>query len=262
MAKQPGHPRRAEPAWSFPPDVPMLDHLETYDLDDPGSLEGLIEDLIHVLERREFQLWEAVVREEQGLPLTEAQRAMLGRLLSFSDDPRESRILYIDDLPRPCEPWHVTFRKVVPHLVVDTFRTFDVHYAVTTEGWPRLAEALEEHGEGLSLPEGAGRPVEVIPEDLRHRLWLQSCFDHLSGLGQVEELTLQNEDQLWRIDEFIDALRRHRESLAYLGVTLDSLLQVLVLPEADLPLLLRLMHERVGVSPSDPLAEHLPPPCR
>jgi hypothetical protein len=246
-----------ELTWTFTPDVPRRDLLWTYDLSDMGCMGMLLDDLVWLLERKEFQTWEAVIRQEQGLPLSELHRSLLARLLDFGDEPG-SRILSIDGLPRPKEPWYATVRRVVPHLLVQPFRTFDIHYEEVTEGWPRLAAALEEHGEGLSLPAGVSRPVEVVPTELRHRLWLQSCLDALSGLGQEPELTLADPEEHYRIDEFVANLRRCRESVGFLGLTLDGLLSVVVLPDADVPLFVEAMKDRLGLSSGEePLADRL-----
>ena len=42
---------------------------------------------------------------------------------------------------------------------------------------------------------------EVVLPEIRHRLWLQMCFEPLEGLGQDEDLTLANADEHWRIAE-------------------------------------------------------------
>ena len=52
---------------------------------------------------------------------------------------------------------------------------------MTTDGWKELVAALEQHGEGLSLPEGVDHPVEVVPAELRHRLWLQTVSGSFPG---------------------------------------------------------------------------------
>jgi len=49
---------------------------------------------------------------------------------------------------------------------------------------PKLIDALEKHAAGLSLPEGAKTVIDIIPAEVQHRLWLQSSFDALSGIGQ------------------------------------------------------------------------------
>ena len=102
------------------------------------------------------------------------------------------------------------------------------------------------------------RPVEVVPAELRHRLWLQACFDQLSGLGQEDELTLRNEEQQDRIEWFIRDLRQHKESIEYLDLTLETLLKVLVLPPQDLPIFVEMMQEQLGLaSTHDKIAERL-----
>ncbi len=75
---------------------------------------------------------------------------------------------------------------------------------------------LEEHGQELSLPEEVSSLLDLFPHDLQHRLWLQTCFDALSGLGQEEELTLENEGQQHRVESFIERLRDHQDTVHYL----------------------------------------------
>ena len=101
----------------------------------------------------------------------------------------------------------VILNQIVPHPLIEPFRTFDMHEDVKCDGWPRLMEALRKHGEGLSLPAGAASVREAVPAELRHKLWLQYCFNDLGGLGQEDELTLANEEQLDRMDSFIAHLR-------------------------------------------------------
>ena len=78
--------------------------------------------------------WEAVVCDELGLPLTARQEEALGDLLSFSDDSADDRTLYIDEIPRPSEPWYEIVRKVASHLLVEPYKTSDLHYEVTCDG--------------------------------------------------------------------------------------------------------------------------------
>ena len=84
-------------------------------------------------------------------------------------------------------------------------------------------------------------------------MWLQSCCDPLCGLGQSEDLTLAEEEQHCRIDEFLDLLHRHRHSVEFLGLTLDSLLERCELPERDRPILIRMVSDRLGLSDTDEL---------
>jgi hypothetical protein len=83
-------------------------------LNEPSGVEEAVEDFIHKMEKDDFLAWEAVMAEEQGLPLTKKQEAALGELMDFSDG-EDNRVLYIDDIPRPNEPWHVILNKIVPH---------------------------------------------------------------------------------------------------------------------------------------------------
>lgn len=117
-------PTSAEVRWSFPPDVPTRDLLRTYDLADHGSMEWLPDVFIHLLGRGEFWLWEAVVRREQGLPLTGAQRTLVGKLLDFNDDiedrsgrrwhPHAARSCDIPAPPR-CWPPHTAANRPAAH---------------------------------------------------------------------------------------------------------------------------------------------------
>ncbi len=95
-----------------------------------------------------------------------------------------------------------------------------------------------------------------MPAELRHKLWLQVCFDDLSGLGQEPELNLK--DQPDRMDDFIDHLRAHKESVQFFALTLDSLLRRLILPDADAPLFVEMVQKRLSLgSVREPIADHL-----
>jgi hypothetical protein len=99
---------------------------------------------------------------------------------------------------------------------------------------------------------------DVVPADLRHKLWLQDCFNDLSGLGQDDDMTLEDEEEPYRIDEFIERLRDCKESVEDLGLTLDTLLSRVIFPDGDRPIFVRLLSERLGLtSASDQLADHL-----
>ena len=247
-----------ENEWLFGPDVPTYDFFQHRDVRDEGDREWLVNDLIYALERGDFLRWEAIVCQELGLPLTERQRGVVSDLLTFGDESDEDRILYLDGLARPSQLWYEVVRKIVSHLPLVPFKTSDVHFAVTTEGWKDLVAALEQHGEGLSLPEGLDRPVEVVPTELRHKLWLQTCFEALSGLGQEPKLTLQAPEEHDRIGEFINSLRQHKESVEFLDLSLEKLRTVLVLPPQDESIFIEMMTEQLGLTSSgDPIAERL-----
>jgi hypothetical protein len=232
--------------WEFGPDIPTYDFLEGIELDGVGGLQEAVGYFVHKMEKDDFLAWEAVMAEEQGVPLTKKQEAALGELIDFSDG-EDNPVLYIDDIPRPNEPWHVILNKIVPRLLIEPYRTFDIHGEVQCEGWGNLADCLAEHGDGLSLPQGASSPLQVVPLELRHKLWLQDCFDALSGLGQDEELTLERKEQQDRIDGFIAAIREHKDTVQHFNLTLDSLLERVILPEKDKPIFIQMMQDKLGM---------------
>ena len=246
--------------------VPSLDRLKGLDLEELPDLGDAVDNFIHEVTNGRYAAWEAVIREEQGLPLTERQRFFRDRLFAFPDseddeddeEEADDRILTIDEMERPAEPWYETLRKIASHLLVDEFRTAEPQYAVIVEGWDDMMEALDEHGESLSLPESAASPEEVVPPDLRHRLWLQTCFDSPEGLGQEGVLPLENPDEHWRVEEFVESLKLHEESVRYLGLTLEGLLKVLILPDRDRKLFVQMFMDAVGIrSMADPIADYL-----
>lgn len=228
-------------------DIPVYDFLEDHDLDTEWGIGECLDNLIFSIKGGHFLRWEAVVRNEQRLPLTKKQQEALDELISFSDDEDEL-ILYIDEMPRPSEPWYETIKKVVPKLILDPFEAYEIHNEIYHEEWPRLVECLEEHAQDLSLPKGITSPIDVIPAGIRHRLWLQYCFDVLSGLGQEEELTLENEDQKsWRIEGFIDTLKECKDSVKYYNLTIEKLLKLVKLPPKDEKILVESMLEKLGM---------------
>lgn len=81
----------------------------------------------------------------------------------------------------------------------------------------------------------------------RHKLWLQSCFNELSGLGDEEEMTLENPEEHYRIEWFIARPRERKESVAFLGLTLDLSLDRLILADKDKPIFVEMMREKLGL---------------
>jgi len=241
-------------------EVPIRDYWQGIDLDVPGNLDEALEVLTSDLCNGYFLRWEGVVRQEQGLSLSEAQQEALSELISFDDD-EDTPTLYINEMPRPREPWYQSARELIARLPRVPFRTetFD-YYLALSEGWPDLAECVVEYGLDLSLPEGVTDPLDVFDVELRHRLWLQYCFDMLHGLGQDAELTLENEEQRWRIDEFVERLQEHVDSVRHFDLTLEKLLTMVVLPSRDSEIFAELMTERLGLTGiQDRLANALEP---
>jgi hypothetical protein len=243
-------PASLEGQWRFGSDVPTYDFLKYYD-GTPMRLGEALDGIVFYLEKDHFLQWEAVVCRELGLPLTVRQENALASPIGSKERPGEQRVLYIDDIPRPRQTWSEFVRRIAPRFALGTFRTFEVYEETMLEGWPRLSEAVERHAGGLSLPVGCSEPLEVIPAELRHRLWLQTCLDELCGLGQEEELTLTSEQEQDRLDWLIEALRKHKGSMAFLGLTLTQLLKSLELPARDTPVFIRLMQEKLGLPSTD-----------
>jgi len=235
--------------------APTSDYFEGFDLNDHLKLEQIIEMLCDDIKSGYFLQWEAVERQEQGLPLTDRQEELLSELISFNDD---DEIYYINEIARPSEPWHIIVNKIAEHLLVNQFKTSDIHCAVTTEGWGRLAEVIEEYGDDLSLVEGISKPIDVVLEATRHKLWVQCCFSELEGIGQDKEITLKNEGQFDRIGDFIDLLKECKDSVEYLQLTLTKLLTIVKLPSEDQRILADTIMENLKMpSPEHLLADYL-----
>src|SRR5205823_5585396 len=101
------------------------DFFDGRNLDRTWELQEAVENFVYRLEEDRFLTWEAVVCEEQGLPLTAKQKKAVDGLLSFNEDV-DDQILCINEIPRPSDPWHAILNKIVPHLLIEPFRTFDV----------------------------------------------------------------------------------------------------------------------------------------
>jgi len=253
--KRPAPQRPARPQWVFDSSVPTDEWFAGQSLDEMWNLQDAVASFVYEMERGRFLTWEAVVCHEQGLPLTAQQKAALNDLVNFNDED-DDRILYINEIARPSEPWDVLLNQIVPHLLIEPFRTADVQAQVKLEGFPRLIDAVRKHGQGLSLPPGVTSPEEVVPAELRHKLWLQVCLDDLGGLGQEVELNLREQPD--RIEWFIDHLRENKESVRFFGLTLESLLKRLILPEVDQPLFVEMIQRQLAMhSVQEPIADHL-----
>jgi hypothetical protein len=170
-------------------------------------------------------------------------------LLDFSDDD-DDQILYIDEIPRPKEAWYEIAIKIVPRLLVEPFKTDAVMYSVMHEGWTKLVEALEEYAQNLSLPEDVESTLDIFTHDLQHRLWLQTCFDALCGFGQDEDLTLEDEEEYYRIEEFISLLRDHKDTVQYFDLTLETILTKVIIPPKDEKLFTTMIMEQLGLPTS------------
>ncbi|MFC1705788.1 hypothetical protein ACFL59_03085 [Planctomycetota bacterium] len=227
--------KRRQPDWDklfAKTDAPTEDFIEPGALTHHCNLEEVLENLLFALKGRDFLRWEAVIADENDLPMTEAQEDALDELIGFGDD--DDRILWINDSARPSEPWYKTVCRVAAALLVEPpFNTSEGRSSVTTEGWAQLVACLEEHAGDLCRPPGVQSAVDVIPTDLQHRLWLQSSFFELEGVGQPGSPPLSSPEQHWRLPAFIEALKEHRDGLEHLRLTLDGLFEWVVMPPED-----------------------------
>jgi hypothetical protein len=115
---------------------------------------------------------------------------------------------------------------------------------------------LETPDRDLPLPEGVKSPLDVFSVDLRHRLWLQVCFDALIGLGQNEALTLER--QGYRVEWLIRCLKEHKDSVRYFDLTLEDLLTRVIMPPKDEKILVEMLTQELGLTSSqDRLADFL-----
>jgi hypothetical protein len=133
-----------ENQWTFGPEVPTSDLFEHRDVRNESDREWLVNDLIYDLGRGDFLRWEAVVRQELGLPLLERQRHTVDGLLTLSNEPDEERNHYINGIAGTCQLWYEIVRTIASHLPLYHFRTDAMHYGVTTHGWKDLVAALEK----------------------------------------------------------------------------------------------------------------------
>lgn len=243
-----GHPTEPIRKSSSPPTYDFVG--EHGSIDGYGDVEALLQDFSNSVESGYFLRWEAVVREEQGLRLTTYQEDALHELVDFGDDP-DDEIRYIDEIPRPLEPWHVVAKRIAELLLIEQLKTYESHYASATEGWPRLVECVMDPENGLTIPDGVPSAIDVVPTGLQHRLWLQSCFDPLLGIGQPtyreDPEIIRLKDQPDRAEGFIEMLREHKDTVEYLGLTLDTLLEALVMPKEDEEFFVAMMSKELGL---------------
>src|SRR2546428_2200904 len=98
--KKPAAQKPAPMRWEFDPDIPTHDFLEEGPLDDPWNLQEAVENFVSWVEDGHFLTWEAVVCEEQELPLTAGQKKALRSRVGWGGGGGGG-VLYIDEIPRP-----------------------------------------------------------------------------------------------------------------------------------------------------------------
>jgi len=234
MSKKKNLNRPATLPTTHKPGTPFHDYFEYLDLNNFSDISEALNALIKDLKSDYFLQWEAVISEENDFPLTKKQKSALENLISFDTEWEEEGILYINEIPRPSELWYEIARKIASHLVEEkAFDTTEGGNEAIFEGWPELLEVLKTHATYLSLPENIESVYDIFPPKVFHQLNLQLCLDTLSGLGQDDELTLEDEEQQIRIEWLINALKEHTDMVSYFKLTLETLLSKVKMPTKD-----------------------------
>jgi hypothetical protein len=222
-----------------------VDVLEDFDLDMDDQLTDAVDTLVDLLSKGEYLAWEAVTREERGLPLSDAQRGALEKLFDSADG---DSLDYIEYAAPPHEPWYETFRRVAPRLVVERFETWapDSVNSNRARRGIELLEAVEEFACDLTLPDGCATVRDLLPSELWHRLRVQSLFDIFSGVGRSVDgkaVTLADADEAHSIGLFRTVLGWHAEDMVALGWTIDDIMRIVIMPPRDRELVLNELHD-------------------
>ena len=152
-------------------------------------------------------------------------------------------------------------RRLANALLIPVLRTDHTYYDAQVDGWQMIEDYLGSHSGELSLPSDASAPLDAVSHEVLHHLRIQSGLCELIGIGQSfgECLTLASPDEHCRVDELLKCLTRHRASVEFLGLTLQSLTERVELPEGEATLLAGLLMARLGpLAPDEPLAPRLP----
>jgi len=201
---------------------PTYDFFEGKDTTSNFELEEILDDFIYSLESGYFSTWEAVVRKEKNKKLNKFQRKQLAQLINFGEEEIEE-ILYIDEIPRPNKKWYEIALEIANKLFRGRIKAYEIHSSLGMEGWSNLKDSIEEYGEDLSKPKGIKNILDIIPEELQHKLEIQEAIDCLVGLGQEKELGLDNPDQNFRIKELIIDLKEKIVSVEYLKLSIEKI---------------------------------------
>lgn len=227
-------------------DKPTYDFFET----PPQSefdLEEIVDNFIFSLEMGYFAMWEAIICQEENKELTPFQKKHLKQLIGFGVTENEP-ILYIDEQARPNKKWYEIANEIAERIVQGRRATCEVYGTLAYEGWQNLRNAIQKYGKKLSKPKGIKAPINVIPENIRHHLEIQEALDGLIGLGQMEELSLSNPEQSFRIEELINDLSEKISSVKYFKLSLEKIVtEFIELKEEDCILLEEAMIKKLGL---------------
>lgn len=196
-----------------------------------GELVMLVDDLIWQLESGYTRKWEAVLRHEQRLPLTAAQRDIVETL-----GADEKRVELIDRVPRPCEPWYHAFDRLLDELIFERPSTDEPIDDALFNCAPRLLDAVRAHAAELSLPPGVDSLADLLADERVSRIHVQRLFDAISGLGQRygdQPISLADPEQHSRRAMLAKAYEREREHFERLGLSLPTWLRWVEMPDDE-----------------------------
>jgi len=224
--------------------VPTEDRLAGLDLQVPEDLADSVEDFVWDLETGYYLRWEGEVRVENGLPLTEAHQDVLDTFITFDEKDDQGRTITVNDRARPSRPWYDVLRRIVEHLLLDSFDTATAYDPVYLKGWTHLCESLEAYGGGLSTPPGKKAHSEAVPLEIQHCLRLQQAFAPLVGL----DLLVSEKKIRERVEKFVTELQEAGDTARFLGLTRDRLLTILVMPSKVREIFVEVVSEKLGVT--------------
>lgn len=167
------------------------------------SLEESVSYLRLGLESGFHFAWEAVIRDEQDLPLGPVQSNYLEGLPA-----QQGRLEYIDGMPRPALSWAQELRAIAERATVSE----DSELFLDPESpgyWPALCATLRERAIELGNPGDLCDPVTALKPEHRFALDREICHQELEELGGAD---------------FFRCLLRLRASAIATDASLDDLL--------------------------------------
>lgn len=225
---------------------PTYDFLKGKKLKNIYDLQMATKNLISAFNHDYFLNWDAIVRHEQNLPLTEHQQAIINDIFSNNRD-NDVRISYIDNIPRPKKPWYKIINKVAPYLIIKLAKSYETYHPIYFSRWAEIAECLIKNNGELTLPAGLEMDsnIEVVPPEIRHQLYLQYCYEPLMGLGQKGVKPLTMADDQARVDDLIARFKQHRSSIKFLELSLEKFLSLIILPDKDQEIFIKLFMDKL-----------------
>jgi len=211
------------------------------------DIEEIIDHFIFALETGYFAIWEAIVCQEENKELTVYQKKHLNQLIGFRKY-ENGPILYINEQARPNKKWHEIANEIATKMVSGRVITYEDDDRLAFGTWSKFKDAIKKYGKKLSKPEGVKKPIKVIQKNIWHRLEIETALDELTCLGMDEESSLNNPDELHRIDDIIGNLYDIISSVKYFKLSLEKIANVFVkLKEEDRILFEEILIKKLGL---------------